>query len=131
MKDSEWLQQLKIGDKVYSPGKYGEFGNIYTVNRLTNTQIVIKEINGIGKEYEIRFRKFDGFNVGGNSWSRSLIVPVTDKVLERQRIHILSNRANMLKQTLELPKLTEEEYNEYITHLSAAHEVCKNHKEDL
>jgi hypothetical protein len=63
MTEKEWLQQLKPGDRVIVEARWQNA--IMTVDRLTKTQIILKN--------RLRFRKSDGGLVGGDSYNNSSI----------------------------------------------------------
>ena len=119
-----WLQSLKVGDDVYISGKYGRFGSIQKVVKITKTMIIVGQ-------YKVRYRISGGFNVGGGSWDYSTINPVTDEVLSKQRIEKLCNKATDLKQKLSLPQLNEDGLINYIKALQTAHDVCANEEYKL
>jgi hypothetical protein len=78
MIDKEWLESLKEGDAVYVPGNYGAVGTIEKVKRLTATQVIVETKAFSGEAYETRYRKSDGFLVGGDGYARGHITEVTD-----------------------------------------------------
>jgi hypothetical protein len=77
--DNEWLENLKVGDNVLYSGRYREYF-VGTVTRITKTQVIVK-INA----YENKFRKKDGFVVGGDIWNTSLIREYDENILETQK----------------------------------------------
>jgi preprotein translocase subunit YajC len=59
MFNTEWLKELKAGDKVIiNHGVYGGSKEVALVKRTTKTLIIVASPNG---KYEYRFRKSDGF----------------------------------------------------------------------
>jgi hypothetical protein len=95
MHGDEWLQNLKVGDKVIEDRDFNG-KSICTVVRFTNTQIVIKDSKG----FESKYRKDNGFAVGSDIWSRNLIREATPEALaafeeERYR-QIFQNKLNKL-----------------------------------
>lgn len=56
MNNDQWLQSLKAGDKVCIQRQYTSAYDVYTVERITPTQIVLPR----GSKY----RKSDGYSVG-------------------------------------------------------------------
>ena len=58
------LASVKVGDKVLYSGGFSCEQHIETVSRVTATQIICGNM---------RFRKSDGFAVGSDSYSRSMI----------------------------------------------------------
>lgn len=78
--DTQWLQNLKPGDKVIVSGNHHE--SLDTVERVTATQIVLKA----GR----RYRKVDGWHVGGGSaFYSSNLMPVTREAVNRIRLRQL------------------------------------------
>ena len=81
MEKKEWLQSLKVGDKVAVEG------------RLTGVRLV--EIERITKIYFIikgdKFRRVDGYKIGCDSWNFISVQQITDEV-----------RANILARNLEV-----------------------------
>ena len=77
-----WLATLKVGDKVCmaSRGWGARSFTIYTIERVTATQLISSKKNGLGDPYEVRFRKKDGQIVGSGIYDK--IEPLTQDVLE-------------------------------------------------
>lgn len=88
----KWLRSLKAGDEfAFDGGRYSP-PEIYTVGRVTPTQIIVNE----GKRLERRFCRTKGRLKGGSSYTR--IAPVTDEI--RVQIELSDLRHWM---TYELP----------------------------
>jgi hypothetical protein len=80
---SAWLATLKVGDKVCMASGMGWSSRaytIYTIERVTATQLISSTGNALGNPCEIRFRKKNGYIVGSDSYA--YIEPLTDDVLE-------------------------------------------------
>ena len=78
MSDYEWLQNLKVGDKVLnSNGRYG-VDVVLTVRKITSAQIVV------GKS---RYWKKNGEVVGGTTsrWNTNRLIQATPERLEEIR----------------------------------------------
>lgn len=78
MSNQEWLESLKPGDKVAIPVKYGDNYSIRTVDRVTNTQIVV---NGC------KYRKTSGYLVSSDKFYTERIIPVSERVLQANKDH--------------------------------------------
>jgi hypothetical protein len=106
MFNTEWLKELKAGDKVIiNHGVYGG-KEVALVKRTTKTLIIVASSNG---KYEYRFRKSDGFASGGSVWNRQRIVMHTDGIereininKKRQKIATELQNTNWYKQALEV-----------------------------
>ncbi len=82
---SKWLENLAVGDTVVvlSSGLGGDF--ISKVERLTPTQIIIKQGG--------KFRRADGDRVGGSTGFHSpVLVEPTQEVTDRIRHDVLAKR---------------------------------------
>jgi hypothetical protein len=82
MSDRDWLQNLKVGDKVIEDK--GVFGNnrIATVKRLTNTQVVVSAgTNLLGQEYEVKYRKDYGTFVGADKYAHGILREATPEAV--------------------------------------------------
>ena len=93
---SSWLQNLKVGDEVALPIRFGRGYDIEKVVRVTPTQVIVGP-------HEKRFRKADGFNVGHDTWNTSLIKPVTDQVRLTNELATLREKAAILRNNLTMP----------------------------
>jgi flagellar motor switch protein FliG len=79
MNDNTWLQELKAGDTVLVSRH--PYEDIRTVKRVTPTQIVVVVSN-----YEERFRKSDGWEIGGRTYNRRFLRHATpEKIAELKR----------------------------------------------
>ena len=78
------FEHLNVGDKVVIDGRYGH-QTLTTVERLTKTQIITSK----GK-----FRRSDGFSVGGDLWARELLREATPERIAR--IHEKEMRAGII-----------------------------------
>lgn len=85
MNDKEWLQNLKVGDKVIIAGNYGNKA-IKIVSNVTPKQIVI-EVNRFkdndGKEQIVnsRYWKKDGFLVCGDMFVSDMLREATPEAM--------------------------------------------------
>jgi hypothetical protein len=71
MTNSEWLESLKIGDSVYHETRHRK--SIIKITNITKTQIVCGSS---------RFMRRNGTLIGSDKWSKSYILPVTEKVMQ-------------------------------------------------
>lgn len=72
------LEELKAGDKVlYYCNGYTE-PRVFTVGRVTRTQIIVP----VSPTYSMRFRRDDGFLRGAGPWSIARIEPAPENVRE-------------------------------------------------
>lgn len=72
---SEWLNELKAGDRVVVSTGYGyRREHLSSVTKVTATQIVCGTS---------RFKRSNGYVVGGDTWNRACLVQPTTDVLER------------------------------------------------
>ena len=107
MFNTEWLKELKAGDKVIiNHGGYGGSKEVALVKRTTKTLIIVASSNG---KYEYRFRKSDGFSPGGGVWNLRHLVMHTDGLereininKKRQKIATELKNTNWYKQALEV-----------------------------
>ena len=74
MSDSKWLESLKPGEHVWvSPNPmYTPAGSIASVEDVTKLYVVVGNT---------RYRKKDGYEVGGDPWRRQHIEPASAKRL--------------------------------------------------
>jgi hypothetical protein len=93
MFNTEWLKELKAGDKVIINHGVHRGKEVALVKRTTKTLIIVASSNG---EYEYRFRKSDGFVPGGNIWNLKRLVMHTGG-LERE-ININKKRRAIAKE---------------------------------
>lgn len=84
---SNWLEQLKPGDKVIVSG-LGTFGSkaVCIVERLTTTQIILCGIS-------TRYRRNSGDEVGGDIWNRSYLMEATPHAIQEIREKTERNKA--------------------------------------
>lgn len=74
----EWLQDIKAGDKVIVGNRYDK--NVATVDRVTNTQIIIKVRNAFtGILVDERYKKSTGRRLSGDVFNRSYLKQATDE----------------------------------------------------
>ena len=81
MNDTNWLDELKVGDSVAVNGRYGV--TIVKVEGVTKTQIVADES---------RFNKSNGKRRGDDAWSLASLEPVTPKLREQIRLKKLRDK---------------------------------------
>jgi hypothetical protein len=86
-KAKEWLQSLKVGDRVCISSTYSK--RILPVSRITDTQIIVGNS---------KFRKSTGWLVGAGIWDTDLIIPVTKEI--EDEIH-LKHRQSQLRLLLD------------------------------
>ena len=95
----EWLQNLKPGDRVIIDGRFANL-TASEVERVTATKIITT--GG-------RFRKLDGFSVGGSTWERSFLREPNQELLGQIELRRLRNRASQMVDAIErnIPKTIE------------------------
>ena len=71
---SEWLANLKPGDQVIVHWSHYDQYSIANVERITPTQIVISNT---------KFRRSNGWRIGGNEWATTYIQEPTQDLLEK------------------------------------------------
>jgi hypothetical protein len=91
--ESESFENLKVGDRVFYDSQSATA--IYTIARLTQTQIILK--NGQ------RFRKEDGWLVGGDTWATTAIRILTPARIEAFTLLKLRREAIRLRDNLTIP----------------------------
>lgn len=80
--NKDWLNELKKGDKVIEVNRYDK--NIVTVDRTTNTQIVIKVPNTFtGLLLDEKYNKSTGHKVAGDSFNYSYLTQATDEEIQK------------------------------------------------
>lgn len=81
---SEFLENLKIGDEVAQSIDHGRDYQIYTVARLTKTQIVIH------RHYSDKFNRKNGHEVGRRAFSHSgglqQVTPEIKDIISRNKV---------------------------------------------
>ena len=89
---NEWLENIKVGDKVIVSGSgFGSLNKIDTVERLTKTQIVLKNTHS-------KYRRSSGRSVGGDVWSMGFISEATrEKILKIQEARYRLNLLNKIE----------------------------------
>lgn len=110
MNNSEWLQQLKVGDEVFvsRPNGYAPYPG--KVIRITKAQIVIF-LNG--HHFEDKFWKRNGNEVGGDIYGCRYLIMPSDDVRENVDLEKLKNKANELREKIISPR-TKAELQEFI-----------------
>jgi len=83
---SNWLDELKVGDKIAIPPNYFYGGKyeIRTVKKLTKTLIITAGYNEINAE--VKFRKADGYQLGSRGYYRESIVEYTQEVVDANKL---------------------------------------------
>jgi hypothetical protein len=106
MFNTEWLKELKAGDKVIINHGVHSGKEVALVKRTTKTLIIVASPNG---KYEYRFRKSDGFVSGGDIWNHQNIVMHNDELereininKKRRAIATKLNKINWYNQPLEV-----------------------------
>ncbi len=91
MNYTEWLANLKVGDKVAISNRYGYKSEI--VARLTKTQVVLE--NGV------KFNRESCRRIGDDAWTFVYLVPLTAEIrAEWRREWLLNELSNYnIKQT--------------------------------
>lgn len=87
-----WIEDLKEGDTVIIGGHgAGRFSSIGKVSRITKAQVIVGTT---------KYRKTDGWQVGGDMWSRTFlrkadpaqIQKVKDRQLKMKIVHKLADQ---------------------------------------
>ncbi len=121
----EWLSRLQAGDEVIvrSIRAMGNTGTIVKVSKLTNTQVVIDRGN-----YTLRFRKDDGYEVGGESWGRQWIEEATPNACAV--IHEENKRVKAIRliEECDLKKLPTAALESIVAAINAARKEGENGK---
>jgi hypothetical protein len=106
MFNTEWLKELKAGDKVIINHGVHRGKEVALVKRTTKTLIIVASPN---VNYEYRFRKSDGFVPSGDIWNRKHLVMRTDEIeheininKKRQKIATELKKTNWYNQPLEV-----------------------------
>lgn len=81
---SEWLQNLKPGDKVVVGVGNGSYSRIEAVDRVTATQIIIGGA---------RYRKNNGYRVG-DGWNSGSLKEPTKAMLDEIELRSLRSKAS-------------------------------------
>ena len=86
-----WLENIKVGDKVIVDGSgFTAFNKIDTVERLTKTQIVLKNTHS-------KYRRSSGRSVG-DIWNSSFLSEATrEKILKIQEARYRLNLLNKIE----------------------------------
>lgn len=98
--DADWLQNLKVGDKVFRTEKYSQPDTPQIISRITPSSIFLR----ITDTYEERYRKSDGRSVGGSAWDTQWLRPCTPKREELWIIERLKRKAVNLRNKLLIPQ---------------------------
>lgn len=123
MNENEWLANLQIGDKVYIPGDYGRFGALCTVERFTNTQILVRYNDRVVS----KFRRDDGRSIGRDTWHTQWLKPVTEETYKQQRMEALHGRFASIKNSLSNPrKISEEHLSDCVEMLECVQWLCRS-----
>lgn len=70
MVKKEWLKTLGVGDKVAIEGRLTDV-RIVEIERITKLYFIIKEE---------KFRRIDGYKIGGDGWNFISIQQITDEI---------------------------------------------------
>lgn len=85
----DWLNDLKVGDKVFAGSRFSS--RLLEIERLTKTQIILK--GGHGK-----YRKFDGYQVGsGSVWNMSSLRQATPELIAEFKRAAIIDRLDSFK----------------------------------
>ena len=101
----QWLQNLKVGDDVYTVHSYSNYFDHAVVTRLTNTQIIIFNDDS---DVESKHSKKDGARIGNNGWHSYTLEPPTQDIKDSIETYTLKNQAQRLYNNLTMPKTKEE-----------------------
>ena len=96
MNKTEWLNALDVGSEVAVSGSW--HSSIDHIDRVTKSQLILK--NGQ------RFKRVNGYLVGGSAWSSLSINPVTDEIREKlERDNLLYRIGKFDMKKISTPKL--------------------------
>jgi len=103
--NKDWLNELKKGDKVIEVNRYGK--NIVTVDRTTNTQIVIKVHNKFtGIFVDEKYKKSTGHRVADDDFNYSFLTQATDEEIQKVE---QQNKDREIKEWFKAKKFTLDE----------------------
>ena len=106
MFNREWLKTLKVGDKFYTHGRLSGY-YIYTIKKLTKTEIVTEPFNKYSMEGS-RFNRETGRRLGASSWDVDYATNLTPEIvveINRER------RLNYISKYSKWSELSNEEIN--------------------
>ncbi len=109
MEAQTWRDVLKPGDKVFIGG------SLANVSKVTSKQIMTLHENGVGGEYERRFWKKNGVEVGSDAWHFSNITEATPERIEKHRIAVRRNALLTRIKNTNFSALSEEQLDEILT----------------
>ncbi len=90
MNDTSWLQDLKEGDHVIVAGQSNK--RLAKVERTTKTQIILAHSSA-------RYRKSDGYRLGGSAWSFSCLRKATaDEIADINLKKHISDANDLLRE---------------------------------
>ncbi len=95
--ENNWLQQIKVGDKIAIRRTENRGYLISNVSRVTKTLIIA------GND---RFNKVSGYSVGDDIWSTSHLEEITQQIEDEIALNNLITRCKQLMREIPLSKLT-------------------------
>lgn len=98
MKENEWLQNLKAGNRVFRTEQYGAPSSPHIVSRVTKATIFIKQ-----GSYEEKFRRSDGRSIGSGVWNTQWLRQCTPELEEQWNLHVLKRMAKELHGEIIIP----------------------------
>jgi len=100
--DKEWLNKLKVGDKVYIDGPYGRSGSVETVSRLTKTLIITTNNYN---DCETKYRKTNGYKYGGSGdvYYRVRLRKLTQERIDNILLDQLKTKAVGIIKNIQVP----------------------------
>lgn len=109
----QWLDELEPGSVVAVQSRYGDRKGV--VIRTTKTQILIE---GDPR----RYRRKDGWVIGGDNWSRSFLSPWTKKMREEARLKVKRREVQVGAEQLlaHSKEMTIDQANKCLHHLMQA-----------
>lgn len=84
MTENNWLENLKVGDRVVIRGRYNSY--IHKVSKITKTIIEIEKGN--------KFKKINGFLIGGGVWNTDHIEELTPEIEKEFKINQYIKKLN-------------------------------------
>jgi hypothetical protein len=101
MNTSKWLEQLKAGDEVAMSRQYGKLPMLASIDKVTETQIIVKDPRG---SWLTRFRRSDGRVVGAASWGTTRIVQPSDELRQQIEVGSLQQKVSRLIVEITIPE---------------------------
>ena len=104
--NNEWLQQLKVGDEVFTKQE-GRVLGPYKINRLTQTLIILQKINIVGGFYEKKYNRCSGRQQGGESYRSEWLVQDTPDTRRQCELNAKFRKAVSMRDAIVIPRYSE------------------------